>query len=421
MSHPNGVAATQFRLLVTSQDDETDVFLVDALGFQHAFGTLPAQPAGSPSVQEIYLAISPGLGGFTANDVYACRGNQVLTLPKVGGAGSVFADFSTNGVPNASHCGIVFDETGAFGDNLIVTYQDGSVWEVTSAGTKTLLATLDNGPAEGPSISASGLLVAQEDSKKVWSITPGGVTSTFALLGVADSPESTHVIPSHVCTFGVTQGAFFSTDIHVGPGYNAPPNQNPPGTDFVLSYSASDFTGLGGNVLVPLEGPPEQTSEGIYIFGSGGGTPTTFDSTQVPHEGSNFVDCAPPPPPSHCTLTQGGYKNHYNYLLTGFPPGGLTLGAVFYTDSQLNSIIQNNSVHGNGLISLAHQLITAELNIYYGSIPSPAVVQAIASANTLIGGLVVPPIGNGYLAPSLTSGLESTLDRFNSSNDCGCH
>ena len=156
MSHPSGVAATQFRLLVTSQDDETHVFLVDALGFQHPFGTLPAQPPGSPSVQEIYLAISPGLGGFTANDVYACRGNQVLTIPKAGGAGSVFADFSTNGVPNASHCGIVFDETGAFGDNLIVTFQDGSVWEVTSAGTKTLLATLDNGPAEGPNINASG-------------------------------------------------------------------------------------------------------------------------------------------------------------------------------------------------------------------------------------------------------------------------
>ena len=130
------------------------------------------------------------------------------------------------------------------------------------------------------------------------------------------------------------------------------------------------------------------------------------------------MDCAPPPPPSHCTLTQGGYKNHYNYLLTGFPPGGLTLGTVFYTDSQLNSILQNNAVHGNGLISLAHQLITAELNIYYGSIPSPAVVQAIASANTLIGGLVVPPIGSGFLAPSLTSGLESTLDTFNNSNDC---
>ncbi len=417
VSHPNGLAATQFRMIYTSQDNMTELFKVDALGFVHPFATIPA---GSGIVQEVYPVISPGLGGFLPNAVYACRGNKVFEVPAAGGAGTVFADFTTQSVPDGQHCGITFDEVGTFHHDLIVSFENGTVWKVDSSGAKTLIVGLTNSITEGPQVTPSGnLLVTQEVFNTIWQITPAGAVSLFN--NSVPLPESIHLIPNSFCTYGVTGGAFFSTDINIPPnppaGDQYPPNPNPPGMDWILSYPPSDFTGLSGDFLVPLEGynggtPPR----GIYLIS--GGAVSVFDTTNAPHEGSTFVDCLPPPPPSHCTLTQGGYKNHFNSLVTGFPPNSLTLGTVAYSDAQLNAILQNNAVHGNGLLSLAHQLITAELNIYYGSIPPSAVVNAIAQANALIGGLVVPPIGSGYLSPSSTSSIENVLDAFNNSNDC---
>jgi enoyl reductase-like protein len=66
-------------------------------------------------------------------------------------------------------------------------------------------------------------------------------------------------------------------------------------------------------------------------------------------------------------------------------------------------------------------LIAAELNAARGSTPSTAVQQAIAAANA---GLVTTLAGGHIqLSTSLSqtdmSSLVSTLDDFNSSNDCG--
>jgi len=110
---------------------------------------------------------------------------------------------------------------------------------------------------------------------------------------------------------------------------------------------------------------------------------------------------------TNCTYTQGYWKNHPN----AWPVTSLTLGTVSYTKAQLITIL-GTSVGGNGLISLAHQLIAAKLNIAQGADPSAA-AAAIAAADALIGGLVVPPIGAGYLDPSDTSSLTQTLDDYN--------
>jgi hypothetical protein len=111
---------------------------------------------------------------------------------------------------------------------------------------------------------------------------------------------------------------------------------------------------------------------------------------------------------------------HFNSLVLNFPPGGLFLGSNFYNNTELNEILQNNAVGGNGLISLAHQLITAELNAFYGATPPQNVALAILDANKLIDSLVIPPIGTGFLSPSLTSADENILDaQFNSAGpDC---
>jgi hypothetical protein len=108
-----------------------------------------------------------------------------------------------------------------------------------------------------------------------------------------------------------------------------------------------------------------------------------------------------------CTLTQGYWKNH----ASAWPVEQLTIGTVTYSKEQLLQIL-NQPVRGNGLVSLAKQLIAAELNIASGA-TSTDVDQAIADANALIGGRVIPPVGSDYLSPSSTSSLNNTLTSFN--------
>lgn len=110
---------------------------------------------------------------------------------------------------------------------------------------------------------------------------------------------------------------------------------------------------------------------------------------------------------SACILTQGYWKNHeQNWAVME-----VALGSRVYSQAELLSIF-NEPVQGNGLISLAHQLIAAKLNIS-NSGDATVVINAIESADALIGDLVVPPVGSGYLSPSSTSGLTQILDNWN--------
>ena len=86
----------------------------------------------------------------------------------------------------------------------------------------------------------------------------------------------------------------------------------------------------------------------------------------------------------------------------------LQLGDVNYVQEELLAIL-NLPVEGNGLVSLAHQLIAAKLNVACGSDP----VSEIDDADVLIGSLVVPPVGSGFLDPAVTSSLIMALDAFN--------
>ena len=109
----------------------------------------------------------------------------------------------------------------------------------------------------------------------------------------------------------------------------------------------------------------------------------------------------------NCTYTQGFWKNHTE----AWTVTSLMLGTVTYTQAQLLSIL-NQPVQGNGLISLAHQLIAAKLNIAQGADPT-SVSATIAAADAQIGGLVVPPVGTGSLTPGSTSAKTQVLDDFN--------
>lgn len=110
---------------------------------------------------------------------------------------------------------------------------------------------------------------------------------------------------------------------------------------------------------------------------------------------------------NNCTYTQGYWKNHKD----NWPVLSLTLGTVVYTQQELCDIL-DQPVQGNGLVSLAHQLIATKLNLANGADPTD-VIAAVNDADALIGGLVIPPVGGGYLDPSATSATTQVLDDFN--------
>ena len=117
-----------------------------------------------------------------------------------------------------------------------------------------------------------------------------------------------------------------------------------------------------------------------------------------------------------CTYTQGYWKTH-GPVPTGnnsneWPVTSLTLGSVTYSDLQLLAILDKSAAGGNGLVSLAHQLIAARLNEANG-VNVSAIAGALAQADAMIGSLVVPPVGSGYLGSGTTSGVSNVLADFN--------
>jgi hypothetical protein len=116
--------------------------------------------------------------------------------------------------------------------------------------------------------------------------------------------------------------------------------------------------------------------------------------------------------PVGCVFGQGYWKNHPE----AWPVTELQLGNVSYDQQQLLDIL-HQPVRGNGLVSLAHHLIAAKLNIANGADPS-CIQQTIADADALIGDLVVPPVGDGYLAPRDVEALKDMLEDYNEGRLC---
>jgi hypothetical protein len=116
--------------------------------------------------------------------------------------------------------------------------------------------------------------------------------------------------------------------------------------------------------------------------------------------------------PGVCVFLQGFWKNQPD----AWPVTELQLGNVTYNQQELLSIL-SQPVRGNGLVLLAHQLIAAKLNIANGADGS-CIHQTLADAGSLIGDLVVPPVGNGYLQPRDVAGIAGVLGSYNEGNLC---
>jgi hypothetical protein len=110
-----------------------------------------------------------------------------------------------------------------------------------------------------------------------------------------------------------------------------------------------------------------------------------------------------------CTVSLGYWTKHPE---SWSRVNSIALGSVTYTQAQILAILRQPA-RGNGLISLAHQLIATRLNLLLGVVPPASVNHAVDLADAAIGAIVVPPIGGGRLVPCATRQLTWTLRSFN--------
>jgi hypothetical protein len=238
------------------------------------------------------------------------------------------------------------------------------------------------------------------------------ITNHSGSLGIptGPSPNADFTLPT-TPTITETDESAMVTDVEQCPaGFTCTPSNRGP---FLFTASGSvSFTKAITNVNAVCDGDFALTNIATLTTND---TPGALQSNDVSLTGISTPDC-PPIPPSivGCTHTRGFWINHPE----AWPVTTLTLGTVPYTQAQLLQILDQPTM-GNGLVQLASQLIAAKLNVATKATTSAGVANDITSADLLIGDLVVPPVGTGYLAPGQTSSLIASLDEYNNGDDEG--
>jgi len=225
-----------------------------------------------------------------------------------------------------------------------------------------------------------------------------GLSMASPTAAQAPPPTCTVTVSGQVVAFDVTFGAGFVTIDPVFGGLWLNPGLVLLAGSVNASVNFTPAPGTSNPITVPYSATNPSLSADF-----------TLEARIANHVISIRVQCQPPQACDRnvCVLTQGFWKNHEPW-----PVGTLALGSVTYSELELVTIL-SEPVRGNGLVSLAKQLIAAKLNQANGACVPTGVAAAITQADALIGGLKVPPVGTGSLSPSTTSALTTILDNYN--------
>src|SRR6266511_3334487 len=269
LGRPVGVAATATALLVTQAQRKT-VKAIDSAGNVSLFTTLPTTDKSI----EPYIAVSSGLGGFPLGNVYVVVRQKIFQISPNGSNPKLFKKIS--GLSGGNN-GITFDTVGTFGFNMLITDRRGPVWTVTSSKVATqIVDVMDQikGTAVAPLTFGNyggQLLVASEFAGQVFAISP--TDFSISTVGSWESAEGVDMIPTTVCEFDASGGAYFV----------AMEDESREHHDPVL-----DFTGLEGQALAPGEITTSiGVSDGLSDFTTFSGPIGTPDL-----EGSDFFPCS---------------------------------------------------------------------------------------------------------------------------------
>ena len=296
---PIGVAAQPDGLFVT-QFCDPELLSLNCSGIPTPIATIPGFPSGQ--CLERYMAVAPiqsATAGFTPRDIFITQGNQIFKFSPPAGP---IVPFTTIPACGDDHTGITFDHTGppgTFGNNMIISCENGTIWTVNGVGTTALVATLPiNIENEGPAVAPlsfgpfGGQILTTNDNDAVNAIRNDGfVTLNAFVIGAGSGPESVQAIPDTLCTFCQGNGTYFQA-VETGccgafPG--------------LYEYFPVDFSSFPGDILVPCEG----NAQTVRIHWNGSSYDMFFFDI-IPGallEGSSFVDCNIPSPTPTPTAT----------------------------------------------------------------------------------------------------------------------
>jgi len=224
---PNGVAASPDLLLVSEYCTE-NIDSIDCNGNATLFATFP----GFGSCREKYMAVAPGqstAAGFTPRDVFGTEGPLIFKITP--GSATLFADLTAFGCTASDHNGITFDHFGTYGNDMIVTCQEGDVFRVHGDGSVAHIATLfppdpNTHLIEGPAVvptpfgpHGGEIWIADEQANAVHTVgLPPTYTVTLNVLSHVN-PEGVYVIPSPPCSYcGQRLFQRRTTDVPTGVG-----------------------------------------------------------------------------------------------------------------------------------------------------------------------------------------------------------
>jgi hypothetical protein len=427
---PNGIAANQSEVLVTAPACQqvpygtgADNWLIQSIAADGSvigtFSTVhapydPTSPITNPTgdCAEVHVAISPGEGGFTANNVFATFGGYIYQIPAGGGAPVLFVHIPSLDVP-FPHTDITFDTVGSFANEMLLVGEDVQnnveVWKVDSAGNTLRLATIlpsvsacgpalgivpeGNGAAacgEGPAVvpltgpvnTATGLggelFIQLSLAARMAAVSDSGTTdgATVQVVGPFHTGEDIQVIPDQPCTFapnGVDTGLTYFA-VNFAPYSGVFPNHCsdsglgaiPPG-DSVYAYPATNFVNLGGYLIEDNEGDDGNivTTNGAYPDES------LFDTACYANEKSAIVQCAVQGVGGG--LTWGYWKTHTGSMAPAQDPTYLTLSSTCPATGGLPP------VYANGAITLDTDCDTNDLY-------QPTVVTSPSDADDVFSG-----------------------------------
>lgn len=257
------------RLIVTTYDGK--IFSVTPAGVASQL-SLAGQPGWNGV--EVYLALSPGLGGWATNRVYFVKGHQIYQIDDTLSTVTLFATLPS---VTSTHSGVTFDRTGVWGFDMIVSQNNGNVWRINSGGAVSYVGTagthhesprvITNDPLKWGAY-AGCITTSGEYSYNVTAFCPDGSVSVLAA-GLVNAEAADLRPTSGEVTFEGTPYVYFLSAF----------NQNR-----LVAYTAADLpAGSEGDLFVSRE-----YSGGIYRVAGPGAVTTFADALSEHYEGSNF-------------------------------------------------------------------------------------------------------------------------------------
>ena len=382
----------------------------------------PATALSSPEGDPTQPAVSGTIGVPSIVPPYPKAPQVVLydqydNASAIGTLSSTFTDFP--------------DFNSDLADDFVVP--TGQTWNVQSIDADGAYFPF-NGPANSFNVffyaDNAGLPGAQVYGAMNQPFSVVGTTFSVALPSMAVLTEGTYWVEIQANMTFLPNGAWIWRDRTVQSNQGAA-WQNPGGgfgfcETWTLKTTCIPFAGpdqvfrlngtIGGATPTPTASPTATPSATASPTATPSATPSATGSpsataTATP-SGTPTATATPSGTPGVCVRGQGYWKNHPDQ----WPVTELQLGNVTYDQQQLLDIL-HQPVRGNGLVSLAHHLIAAKLNIAAGADPS-CVEETIAEADALIGDLVVPPVGDGYLAPRDVEAIKDILEDYNEGRLC---